>query len=114
MGKPPRIQVQTRVGRPTVEELQKASFINITDTNNDVYELRWGMDQTSFTISGGMFSEKRTYRCCFNTVMNVPEVIFALASGERFVNLLLGSNSPFKKAYVRLGIQKVETKKDEN
>lgn len=106
--KPPKIKVQSREGRPTVEQLRNASCIKITDENQDVYELRWGMEAIDLTISGGMFSADRVPRDNFNTVMNAPEVVFAIAGGGKYVDLLLGSKSPFKKAYVRLGIQKVE------
>ena len=112
--RPPKIKVQSRDGRPTVEQLRKASCIKITDSNQDVYELRWSLETINLTILGGMFSEGRVPRDNFNTVINVPEVVFAIAGGGRYVDLLLGSNSPFKKAYVRLGIQEVEVVSEEN
>ena len=108
---PPTVRIQSRKDRPTVEELQKANSVNITDENGDVYKIEWNFDKTRLKVTGGMFGQIETEvkGWEFNNVMNIPEVLFALAGGEKYVNLLLGHiSTAYKQAYVRVGVDKVE------
>lgn len=113
---PTTIEIQERSDRPTVEQFKAAQVIRITDWFGERYALTWRFDKRpshiSLEITGGMFGDHPEIRCQgydLNTVNNVPEVILALASGEKKVRVLLGKNfSETEPCYVLLNVAKVE------
>lgn len=113
---PTIIEIQERSDCPTVEQFKTAKVIRITDRFGECYMLTWRFDKRSpflkLEITGGMFGDHPEISCQgydLNTVNNVPEVILALASGEKKVRVLLGKNSSkTEPCYVLLSISKVE------
>ena len=115
---PPVIIVQdicTR-DRPTVFDLTHTYSVKVISKEGEEYTITKNYEGSLFdyNIGGGIFGEKAiNMHSVWNKVRNIQEVFLTIASGEEYVNILIGNkDKPENCAYVRISVAEVKTSSD--
>ena len=101
--------------RPTVFDLLNARCSKIINQEGEEYFIKqFEGIPNAYYISGGIFGgEAHGWASKWNRIVNAQEVFLSIASGEEFVDFLVGDEENIGcSAYVRINVAEVELESD--
>lgn len=114
---PPVITVHDKCvrNRPTFHELFCATCTKIISRDGEEYFIKaFTHPSKAYYISGGIFGgEDYCWHNKRNRIVNAQEVFLYIASGEKFVDFLVGDEEKIGgSAYVRINVAEVKVESD--